>query len=766
MGRFFIVSISFLIIFCSCSNGIKKSESSIPQTITFAKEGKTDYVIRVSPDDLVANTAAKELAQYLKEVTGANFPITGLQAPSGKHFIAVGPGAAKKFFPKQNTDFVKLGDDGIVIKTMDGNLLFTGAEGAKRGTLYAVYEFLENIVGIRWWTSTESYIPKKNTLLISDLNIVYVPKLWYRHVFYRDVLYNYAFASKCRSNGEWDGIPAAYGGHISILGHCHTFYKLLSPEKYFKEHPEWYSQINGKRTHKDAQLCLSNDDMRKELTKNALELLKKDSNSIIEISQNDNFGKCECKKCSAIAKQEKSQSGPLIKFINQVAEDIEKEFPNAFVETFPYQYTRKPPLTLKPRKNVIIRLCSIECSFSHSFDDKQNEAFKNDLQKWKTIASQIFVWDYVANFTNYVQPHPNFNVLVTNIRFLEQNNVSGLFEQGDSQSVIGDFVELRAWLLAHLMWNPSLDDKKLIKEFMEGYYGSASEPLLQYLNLINNAVKCSEIYLGCYMTNCPWLDAQTLFQAEKLFDKAEAAVKDNPVLGKRVRKARISLDFIYFRKYQWLRCLPSAKEKLPSIQEMDKKNREFKNLLSTYKNTLKNESGQPLIEKGDRFNVPPPEKCVTLSDDSWVDIQEHDFNFWNLSCKIVEDPEASNKLTARIPGNINGWVMYYYLPIEALEMGLLHVYANIRCSLKPGVSKDQNVFLYGIYDIENKKYLFDGKMSARQITDNKYHTYDLGIHHFNNNRTEIWFAPAGNSNVEGVYVDRIFFVKDKTKEQK
>ena len=71
------------------------------------------------------------------------------------------------------------------------------------------------------------------------------------------------------------GIAPEYGGAVRIINFVHSFYKYLPPEKYFDAHPEWYSEINGKRKHEHAQLCLTNEEMTRELIKNVLETLLK-----------------------------------------------------------------------------------------------------------------------------------------------------------------------------------------------------------------------------------------------------------------------------------------------------------------------------------------------------------------------------------------------------------------------------------------------------------------------------------------------------------
>lgn len=519
--------------------------------LTLSTDGKTEYIITIAKDaTLPEQTAAKELQTYLKEVTGAFFPTFSedASAPESKQIVVGQSLGFQKAMPEVNLASLK--SDGIVIKTVGNNLYLAG--GRPRGTLYAVYTFLEDIVGCRWWTSKESFVPKQATLNIPKLNKIYIPKLQYREAFYRDVINNPNFAVRLKCNGHFEKIPLEYGSHYQIAGFVHTFNKLLPPEKYFKEHPEWYSEIEGKRAAEHAQLCLTNEEMRPELTRQALNWLRDNPNAgIISISQNDWGGRCECSKCKAMEDKEGSPSGPLILFVNAVAEEIEKEFPNVFVETLAYSYTRTPPAEVKPRRNVIIRLCSIECSFSQPLaNSEQNKSYFEALKAWSKLAHQLFIWNYVTNFSNYILPHPNMRVLAPNIRTFVDYGTIGLFEQGDAHSSCGDFVELRAWLLSHLMWNPSLDEKSLIREFLTGYYGPAAGPIQQYIDLIHDAVERSNHYLRCYeRSTVDWFSFDDMVRATELFNKAEQLVKDEPVLKARVRRARLPLDHAWLLSY-------------------------------------------------------------------------------------------------------------------------------------------------------------------------------------------------------------------------
>ncbi|MGL6227070.1 MAG: DUF4838 domain-containing protein [Thermoguttaceae bacterium] len=525
------------------------------QSLPLFQKGTTDYTIVLAEKPTVMEqSAAKELKTYLEEITGITWNIASEKevAETVPQIVIGSSDRAKKLFPEINIE--KIPYDGIVMKTSGKNLLLTGHP--LRGPLYAVDTFLEDVLGVKWWTSTEQFVPKKDSITVAKLDFAYNPKLIYRETYYCDPVQNGVFATRMKCNGALLSIPEELGGHHRFQYFVHSFFPLIPPEKYFAEHPEWYSEIGGERKHERAQLCLTNEEMRKELTKNALEALRGNPTArFISISQNDWYGFCECEKCTKMAQEEESQSGPLIAFINAVAEDIEKEFPEVFVETLAYQYTRKPPKTLKPRDNVIIRLCTIECCFAQPLTGEHNKSLCDDMEGWSKIAKQLFVWDYVTNFTGSMLPHPNMLVLEPNIRFFVDNGTIGLFEQGDAYCSAGDFVRLRNWVISHLMWDQELDPIALGTEFLEGYYGPKAAPLLfEYLSVLHNRVAETGIRLGCFRrSTADWLDFETITEATKLFNRAiEETTKeygsDSPYV-ERLLRDKLTLDYVWLRQY-------------------------------------------------------------------------------------------------------------------------------------------------------------------------------------------------------------------------
>ena len=67
------------------------------------------------------------------------------------------------------------------------------------------------------------------------------------------------------------------GGKHIYQGFVHTFFPLIPPDKYFENHPEWFSEIDGKRQQGRTQLCLTNDQMRQELVKESQGLVAEES---------------------------------------------------------------------------------------------------------------------------------------------------------------------------------------------------------------------------------------------------------------------------------------------------------------------------------------------------------------------------------------------------------------------------------------------------------------------------------------------------------
>lgn len=526
------------------------STETVRSDLLLARNSRANCVIVIDPAATAPEqTVARELAATLRQITGAEFVVqTNTKAPT--RAILVGPGeAARKAFVE--VPFDGLGDEELVIQTRGNRLLLAG--GRPRGTLYAVSRFLQDQCGVRWWTPWASRIPKQATLRIGELNVRAKPAFEYRESFWYPAFdADWSWHNGC--NGNSSRLTPEKGGLISYKGFVHTFYPLVPPEKHFAGHPEWFSLIKGKRTTDRAQLCLTNPKLRDFMVERVKAWLRESPDAgIISVSQNDWYGACECADCKALDDAEGTHAATMLAFVNYIAEKIEPEFPNVAVDTLAYQYTRKPPKTLRPRANVIVRLCSIECNFREPLDHPSNAAFANDIRGWSKLCQRLYIWDYTTDFAHYVQPHPNWFTLEANLRFFHANGVRGVFEQGAYQSHGSEMSELRAWVLAQLLWNPQRDGRALVHEFLEGYYGPDAAPhLRRYLDLMHDASKGHN--LTCYSsTDAPFLRFKPLAEVEKLWQQAEAAVASSPEFLERIRLGHLAVRYVWLSRWEKLR---------------------------------------------------------------------------------------------------------------------------------------------------------------------------------------------------------------------
>ncbi|HTY36848.1 MAG TPA: DUF4838 domain-containing protein, partial [Bacteroidota bacterium] len=397
------------------------------------------------------------------------------------------------------------------------------------GTLYAVYTLLESYLGCRKYSPTVEVIPRRPTIDLPTINTTQVPRLKFRDAFSYDPGYM-----------AWHKLD----NHDSLFGlYVHTFDRLVPPEKYFSDHPEYFSILNRKRRD-DAQLCLTNADLGPIVINKLREYMAGDSaKQYWSVSQNDTFGPCECDSCRLVDSIEGSHAGSLLRFINRIA----AEFPNKTISTLAYQYSRSAPKLVRPAPNVNIMFCSIECNRSRPLaTDTASASFRNDMRDWTSLTKNIYMWDYVVQFRNLISPFPNLRVLQPNIQYFIRNGITALFEQG-SGTLPNEFKELRTYLIAKLMWDPDINVDSVMDDFLSGFYGNAAPFIRSYIDTMHTALELAHEDLGIYGFPMPshngYLSPAHMDLYGNLFDKAEASVSTDTILLDRVRIARLPLQF-------------------------------------------------------------------------------------------------------------------------------------------------------------------------------------------------------------------------------
>ena len=516
------------------------------------KNAKSSYVIVVSDNASPSEKhAASELQRFIYDVSGARLPVTNTGSKLRAYFIAVGAQAASAFGAKVNT--ADLGDEGFTIKTIGHNIVIAG--GKQRGTMYGAYTFLEDVMGCRWYTSNVSRIPKRSTIKLPLLNITQKPDFEYRCVQFPDT-WDADWAARNKINGPSSAVDDERGGKITYGRFAHTFDELVPASEYYNDHPEYYSLIDGKRVGQGAQLCLSNPDIVPIAVKNLLRMIKENpSAQIWSVSQNDNEGYCQCDKCTAIAKAECSQAGPVLRFVNAVAAEIAKEYPDKLIDTLAYNYSQEPPKLTKPRPNVRVRLCVFDCVHHPFRTCEANSAFMKRLNGWGSLCNGVYIWQYTTVFTDYLLPLTQLNKFADDIPMFKAHGVKGIFSlgshsAGNGPAGSGGFMDgLKAYVLAKLFWNSKTDVKAVTNDFLMGYFGKSGKPIGEFLNMLETKVKVDHVHGWCATRSIDdsWVNAtftpSVMSESNRLFDEAEKVADNSDVLA-RVKHARLSIKYI------------------------------------------------------------------------------------------------------------------------------------------------------------------------------------------------------------------------------
>ena len=478
-------------------------------------ENKNANVVIVSKE---YPRAAGILAEYLRKITDAVFKI--------QETTTVNPSIVLK-----NVDH---GASGFCYRIYDKDIEIEA--GSEQAMVYAVYDWLERIAGCRYYSRSYEYIPFDANLTVCFEEYHFSPVLEYREILYRDYSDpDFAEKHKMTPSSKRDENWGFW---------CHSFYTLCPPEEYFDEHPEYFALYEGKRVGENAQLCLSNPDVFEIVLKNLKKhMAEKPDAKYWSVSQNDNAAYCQCEKCREMNERDGSPIGSVLNFVNRIAE----HFPDKVISTLAYWYTRKAPAVTRPGDNVHIMLCNIEANRGLPIEtDEKSAGSRQELLDWKEICQNVFLWDYCIQFRNLVSPFPNLRVLGPNIRFFVENNVRSLFSQCNRE-IGGEFHELRGYLLAKLMWDPYINEREVMIDFLNGYYKQAGPLILQYIDLIHDEMEKAggelNIFGGPLDAKVTYLREELFRRYESLFEEAIAAAEGDRDTQFRVKTAALPVYY-------------------------------------------------------------------------------------------------------------------------------------------------------------------------------------------------------------------------------
>ena len=501
-----------------------KAESEI----VLAENGSTQYRIVISEkaSDTEKN-AARELSEYLTKISSAEFKTVTDAVPASEKEIVVGVTDRDSEININRSDF---GQDGVRILTVGEKLFLTG--GKERGALYAVYTFLEDWLGCRWFTEELTVIPEAQRLAVSQIDYSYVPCFKLRQTYW---LFSTKYADFCVKHklhsymayisDDWGGSPTEY-----CVNSVHTMQWIITRDM-FDSHPEYFGCDDKGNRSMNRQPCFSNDDVF-QLTVNFAKNFFSQYNTIFSVSQNDGMSFCQCDKCRAFNKAHgNTDSASMISFVNRVAAEVRKDYPDARFETLAYQDTLTPPKNLEIADGVVIRMCPINGCVLHDFSTsscRENKKFSKALEGWAKLTDNIYMWNYSTDFQYYYALFPNITTLQKRYQYFRDNNVVAVFDNGCGEDMAaGEFHDLKTYLVLKLLWNPDTDIERHISEFCAAYYGEAGADVVEFINKFEKYVKGVNAHITCQdggeaLENHSALTELEIKKLNKIMERAES----------------------------------------------------------------------------------------------------------------------------------------------------------------------------------------------------------------------------------------------------
>lgn len=707
------------------------------------QEQQTEYQIVIPETSTqIERSAAEELQQYLMKATGANLSVLTEDIAVGKAFYVGHTVYA------QACGITGKSKEHWIMRMMDGNVILTGGvKATDRGIFYAVAHFLEDVVGVRWWTDTEEDVPSFDMLeLEEDFAREGTPAFSYRNIFSHHHYDDFFYEARNRGNVVDDCLEgevhhesvARLGGalYMGRPGEVHTLNKYFPEDEYYEKYPEWFAwnDAEGRRIPY-GHFCLNNEEFCEELIRKLSVYIEEDMEMAAEtgvdipcfysISLPDRSdGYCECEKCRQ-QRERGGLSGYALTFVNKIARAVALKYPNVKIETLVYaEYLEAPLDGIIPEKNVIIRLAHVRVDLIHGIHDRGNKRYLRALAAWSDICRkadcELYIWEYMYNMY-YDMPLPIANRLGDTFQAFKDYGVSGIFVE--NQNATASMWELNQYLLMHLCEDPYADTQALTADFMKRFYGAASDYVMAYLEELVRAATEHDFSCFCVIESAHfnYIDASAMLNGMSLLKSAAQAVAGDSVKEFRVAWLQKLLDATLLIKYFDLKHMAQRQGDVFDFDREAIRSRILDTLDKAAVNPYFKGSKHRLEKEkeyisnlvfGEEEKAELPEELVGIDSKDvyqfyFKNLSRHVFNADIFGFSVVEDSEACLGKVARLCRE------EITIPSIAMRSYVTSRYADKVCPL--------NIFIQ-----QDDEYVDGLELYREDLVADKYHLYRVG----------------------------------------
>lgn len=564
--RFAILVLQGSLVLCGCSSS-SPSDSRQSDPLALVEAGRSEYVVVFDHQVETDRFAAKELSDVLRRSLGVDLMGVDAATPEAREAprrILVGRSAlTERLLGTALLDSLR--DQESMVTRRGSDLVLVG--GGPWGTIYAVYDFLENEAGYRNFGAYEGgeRFVKRDSLVFSGHETRRRPAF----DGFRDEHTLYAYPDKAaasrfyvRNRGNRNllrgGVKAA---HVTlpelespyasrIPGHGLFMYVpphdiknadgTIRQKGWFANHPEYFALLaDGTRSDR-LQLCLSNPELRRILTAAVLDRIKASGDGVYMVGCNDVPGRfCHCEACRALEAKYGSIGGPLFDYILELCARIKEPFPNVYITTLAYRKAQSevPPRNVLFPENFIVDFAPVDDNWTVSLRDQPDGTYDN-LLKWRRITHHVSYWYY----TTVRAPYALYERTAADLLAMRD---AGVRSVGLCGMVSPDLDPLVTYVFFRLLIDPEQDEMELVREFCEHEYGAAAPLMLEYLDEIEGVRRETTAFLRCDNSyNRIPVTPEHLVPWQRRFEAMADVVRDDPLRSRNIRMARLGLDVL------------------------------------------------------------------------------------------------------------------------------------------------------------------------------------------------------------------------------
>ena len=576
-----LIAALFLMATLGCANG--------SEALQMVKFSVSPYTI-VTKDELAPaeKFLLTDFTNLLTRATGVDFKVCGSsERPSEKRIFFGVPPAGAPELPDQVRRVAVIGDD----------LYLYG--GGANGTRYAVYDFLMNDLGYRFFDARGGMrvpdarnftMPRVDRQRRHDFAERYI-SIWGRFTVPESSMfvYRHGLNGKIAQLLKRDNLGEAvndydvpHPGDASLVHYLPRNSKASTigwikklNENLEKDHPEYFTLDNKGRRIFDHQRCLSNPQVRELLEKRVFGQMRRvEDGTIFDLSAGDTSGGfCHCPGCKALEEKYGTPAGPLLDVFMELCPKAAQQFPDKALMTLVYRknQTQRPPKGLAAMPdNFVAHFAPIDDDFAKDWTHPNNADTLADLKEWTRLCKRTLMWYYPNPYGEFVTPpFGNVERLVNDIRIMKEVGVTGVtFEHNVGVTEMTGFTELQSYIMLRLFDDVTLDWRKLADEFLEFEYGSVAPDVKAYWLELENLRKAMDYPFAWNpsLLEYRYFTPERLLKWSLMFDAMEKKTASDRTRLANVRRLRFALDLVVMRNYQMFKkAQPSFSENFADL---------------------------------------------------------------------------------------------------------------------------------------------------------------------------------------------------------